>query len=83
MLLMGIKEYAVSRSLSDKLIRKLVADGVVSFNRSGRKYLLGPDVVDEQIKKFFSPQPEPEPQEPKAPKIKVGSFHAALKALRA
>lgn len=82
MLLMGIKEYAVSRSISDKLIRKLVADGVVSFSRSGRKYLLVPEVVDEQIKKFFSPQPEPQPQEPPAPKIPKCGFHAALKALR-
>lgn len=82
MLLMGIKEYATSRSISDKLVRKLVVEGAVSFSRTGRKYLLVPEVVDEQIKRIFSPKPKSQPPELEVPKIVKSSFHAALKALR-
>lgn len=83
MLLMGIKEYAMSREISDKLVRKLVVEGAISFSRAGRKYMLVPEVVDEQIKKIFSPEPKKlEVAIPKQ-KVKKGSFHAALAALRA
>lgn len=78
MLLMGIKEYATSRRISDKLVRKLVTDGMVSSGKSGRKYLLVPEVVDEQIKKIFAVKPE----QKTIPKIKKGGFHDALKTLR-
>ena len=83
MLLMGIKEYAESRSISEKLVRKLMLAGQIPFGKSGKKYMLVPEVVDDRVRAIFSA--ETEKAEPKieraAPKLAKGEFHAALKAL--
>lgn len=77
MLLMGIKEYAESRSISEKLVRKLMLAGQIPFGKSGKKYLLVPEAVDEQIKVLFTAKEEVEKKKRATP----NAFHAALKAL--
>ena len=74
MLLMGIKEYAQSRSISEKLVRKLMLAGQIPFGKSGKKYLLVPE---EQIKALFTAKEEVEKKKRATP----NAFHAALKAL--
>ena len=77
MLLMGIKEYAESRSISDKMLRELIKQGKVSAGRYGRKWLLVADVVDQQLKEMFAP---PAKQE-RIQNIRKGRYQSALKAL--
>ena len=77
MLLMSIKEYAESRSISEKLVRKLMLAGKIPFGKSGKKYLLVPEVVDEQIKVLFTAKEKAGKKKRTAP----NAFHAALIAL--
>lgn len=76
MLLMGIREYAESRSISEKLVRKLMLAGQIPFGKSGKKYLLVPEAVDEQIKAIFTAK-----EEVKKKRSMPNAFHNALKAL--
>ncbi len=46
MKLMTIAEYAKSRNVSDKMIRKLINEGQLPAGRIGNKYLLNVDAVD-------------------------------------
>ncbi len=83
MLLMGIKEYAESRSISEKLVRKLMLAGQIPFGKSGKKYMLVPEVVDDRVRAIFSAETEKPKVERAVPKLAKGEFHAALKALAA
>lgn len=57
MLIMSIKEYSISRNVSNKLIRKLIADGKIAAGRVGRKWLLDVDKVDSYFKNITTPAP--------------------------
>ena len=83
MLLMGIKEYAESRSISEKLVRKLMLAGQIPFGKSGKKYMLVPEVVDDRVRAIFSAETEKPKVERDVPKLSKGEFHAALKSLAA
>lgn len=72
---MGIKEFAKSRGISDKRLRRLIMEGKISAAKDCGKWLLVAEVVDEQLKELFAPQPMIQ-----VPKLKCG-FRAALKAL--
>lgn len=74
MLLMGIREFAQSRGLSDKRLRRLIMEGKVSAAKDGGKWLLVAEVVDKQLMELFAPAPMVQ-----VPKLKNG-FRAALKA---
>lgn len=74
MLLMGIREFAQSRGLSDKRLRRLIMEGKVSAAKDGGKWLLVAEVVDKQLMELFAPAPMAQ-----VPKLKNG-FRAALKA---
>lgn len=74
MLLMGIKEFAQSRGLSDKRLRRLISEGKISAAKDCGKWLLVAEVVDRQLMELFAPPPMIQ-----VPRIK-GSFREALKA---
>ena len=59
MLLMSIKEYAESRNVNDKVLRKLIADGKIAAGRVGRKWILDVAKVDEFFEELTTPKPSP------------------------
>lgn len=74
MLLMGIREFAQSRGISDKRLRRLIMEGKISAAKDCGKWLLVAEVVDKQLTELFAPPPMVQ-----VPKLKNG-FRAALKA---
>ena len=75
--LMGIKEFSESRNISDKMLRELIKQGMVSAGRYGRKWLLVADVVDQQLREMFAPPA----RQDKVQNIRKGRYQSALKAL--
>ena len=75
MLLMSIKEYAESRNVNDKVLRKLIAEGKISAGRVGRKWLLDVAKVDAYFEELTTPKPIPQA-------TKGFDFMAALNALK-
>lgn len=73
MLLMGIRQFAQSRGISDKRLRRLIMEGKISAAKDCGKWLLVAEVVDKQLMELFAPPPM------QVPKLKNG-FRAALKA---
>lgn len=59
MLLMSIKEYAESRNVNDRLLRKLIAEGKIAAGRVGRKWLLDVAKVDAYFEELTTPKPMP------------------------
>lgn len=57
MLLMSIKEYAESRNVNDRLLRKLIAEGKIAAGRVGRKWLLDVAKVDAYFEELTTPKP--------------------------
>lgn len=74
MLLMGIRQFAQSRGISDKRLRRLIMEGKISAVKDCGKWLLVAEVVDKQLMELFAPSPMMQ-----VPKLKNG-FRAALKA---
>lgn len=52
MQLMTISQYAKSRNISDKMVRRLINEGKLPAGRVGRKYLLNVDAVDASFEKL-------------------------------
>lgn len=75
MLLMSIREYAESRNVNDKVLRKLIAEGKIAAGRVGRKWLLDVDKVDAYFEELTTPKPMPQAS-------KGFDFMAALNALK-
>ena len=75
MLLMSIKEYAESRNVNDKVLRKLIAEGKIAAGKVGKKWLLDVDRVDAFFKEITTPK-----QLQKA--TKEYDLKAALNAMR-
>lgn len=46
MKIMTISQYAKSRNISDKMIRKLISKGKIPAGKQGNKYLLNVEAVD-------------------------------------
>lgn len=75
MLLMSIKEYAESRNVNDRLLRKLIAEGKIAAGRVGRKWLLDVAKVDAYFEELTTPKPMPKA-------TKGFDFMATLNALK-
>ena len=75
MLLMSIKEYAESRNVNDKVLRKLIAEGKIAAGRVGRKWILDVDRVDAFFKELTTPKPLPKA-------TKEFDFIAALREMK-
>lgn len=75
MLLMSIKEYAESRNVNDKVLRKLIAEGKIAAGRVGRKWLLDVAKVDAFFEELTTPKPLPKA-------TKGFDFMAALNSMK-
>lgn len=58
MQLMGIKEYAASRNISEKLVRQLARERKIAAGQAGRKWILDAERCDEYFVRLTTPQPQ-------------------------
>ena len=79
-MLMTLGEYAKSREISRRFLYKLVVQGKVPAGKNGRRWLLIPDKVDAAMESLFG-KVNVKMDKMDVPKIKNGSFKAALAAM--
>lgn len=81
MQLMGIKEYATSRNISEQMVRKLAKERKIAAGQEGRKWILDAERCDEYFMKLTTPQPRPQMCKTRGnPNF---NFHEALRQARA
>ena len=81
MQLMGIKEYAISRNLSENLVYKLAREHKIAAGQEGRTWILDAERCDEYFLQLTTPQPRPQMCKTKGnPNF---NFHEALRQARA
>lgn len=74
--LMTINQYAKSRGVSDKLIRRLIVQHEIAAGRVGRKWLLDVERVDNYFRELTTPSVQMVKHNPKF------DFHAALDKMK-
>lgn len=80
MKIMTISQYAKSRNISDKMIRKLISKGKIPAGKQGNKYLLNVEAVDSYFIELTSQIKRPAPVVFRKKKLSVEEMFNEAKA---